>query len=268
MRAYVEVTSVKVSYIDEEALKKQAEAEAAKKDASSSRASSAPKVSKPTPEEEAAMMHTTQITSLVRRSKVPALMKYLSANSILSTFEFVPQSQYHHAPTPLHLAASLNNAPVVTALLVRAEADPTIPNEDDKTAFELAGDRPTRDAFRAARGELGESRWNWNAANVPGALSQAEVQSRNARERKEKEEEDAKEKQRREAEVARLKREEEEKPWTKKGKGRAIGSLEKTGAEKREEEARGMTPEMRARLERERRARAAEERIKRMQGGG
>ena len=51
-----------------------------------------------------------------------------------------------------------------------------------------------------------------------------------------------------------------------KGRERKIGpgrTLEVTGAEKREQEARGLTPEMRMRLERERRARAAEERMKR-----
>jgi hypothetical protein len=42
---------------------------------------------------------------------------------------------------------------------------------------------------------------------------------------------------------------------------------EKTAQEKREEEARGMTPEMRMKLERERRARAAEARFKAMSGG-
>ncbi|OAX83619.1 hypothetical protein ACJ72_02019 [Emergomyces africanus] len=50
-------------------------------------------------------------------------------------------------------------------------------------------------------------------------------------------------------------------------KSRRPRLVEKTGAEKREEEMRGMTPELRARLERERRARAAEERIRRMQAG-
>jgi hypothetical protein len=45
----------------------------------------------------------------------------------------------------------------------------------------------------------------------------------------------------------------------------ALGAVQKTAQEKREEETRGLTPEMRARLERERRARAAEERIKRLQ---
>jgi hypothetical protein len=38
--------------------------------------------------------------------------------------------------------------------------------------------------------------------------------------------------------------------------------VQKTAQEKREEEARGMTPEMRMRLEREKRARAAEERMR------
>jgi hypothetical protein len=43
--------------------------------------------------------------------------------------------------------------------------------------------------------------------------------------------------------------------------------IAKTPQERREEEARGLTPEMKMRLERERRARAAEERMKRLQSG-
>ena len=46
-----------------------------------------------------------------------------------------------------------------------------------------------------------------------------------------------------------------------------LGVVAKTAEERREEDARGMTPEMRMRIERERRARAAEERMKRMAGG-
>jgi len=42
--------------------------------------------------------------------------------------------------------------------------------------------------------------------------------------------------------------------------------LPKTAEERREEDARGMTPEIRTRVERERRARAAEERMKRLTG--
>ena len=76
------------------------------------------------------------------------------------------------------------------------------------------------------------------------------------------------EKNRRKAELHRLKMEDAAKEalQAQRSGGRALGSVEKTASEKREEEMRGMTPEMRMRLERERRARAAEERIKRMQG--
>jgi hypothetical protein len=142
-----------------------------------------------------------------------------------------------------------------------------IANGEGRTAFELAGDRATRDAFRVARHELGESKWNWDAAKVPAAVSKEEVDSRAEKERKAAEEEEAK---RRKTELERLKKEEAARAASlqesRKAGGRALGAMEKTASEKREEEMRGMTPEMRMRLERERRARAAEERIRRMQG--
>jgi hypothetical protein len=84
-------------------------------------------------------------------------------------------------------------------------------------------------------------------------------------ERKEAIEEEA---NRRKASLERLKKEDAERAAqqiTKSG-GRTLGAVEKTAAEKRDEETRGMTPEMRMKLERERRARAAEERFRRMQG--
>lgn len=52
----------------------------------------------------------------------------------------------------------------------------------------------------------------------------------------------------------------------KAGVGKTLPVVEKTAEERSQGEARGLMPEMRARLERERRARAAEERIRRMQG--
>ncbi len=44
--------------------------------------------------------------------------------------------------------------------------------------------------------------------------------------------------------------------------------VQKSAQERREEEARGLKPEQRMKLDRERRARAAEERLRRMQAGG
>lgn len=194
-------------------------------------------------------------------------MSYLSKNSIPSSFTFQPSDsqQNFRCPTALHLASNLNSPAMVSALLTKAEADPTAINGEGRTPFELAGDRATRDAFRVARHELGESKWNWDVAKVPSPISKADVDSRAERERKAAEEE---EKNRRKAELHRLKMEDAAKEalQAKRSGGRALGSVEKTASEKREEEMRGMTPEMRMRLERERRARAAEERIKRMQG--
>ncbi|KAJ9666994.1 hypothetical protein H2201_002827 [Coniosporium apollinis] len=269
MRSFVELTRVKVSKIDEAALAAAAAAEAeaqAQKAATPPRPATPSKPPKPSKEDEAAL-HTTQIQSLIRRSKAPALLSYLSTNNVSPNFLFHPleSQQNHHAPTPLHLAASLNSSAVVLALLTKGGADPGVKSEDDKTPFDLAGDRATRDAFRIARQELGEERWNWDAANVPSPISKADAEARDKRDRSEA---DAAEAERRRVETERLRKETEEAEKDKRekrfGKGRVVP--EKTGAEKREEEARGMTPEMRARLERERRARAAEERMRRLQG--
>ncbi|PWY91434.1 hypothetical protein BO94DRAFT_489119 [Aspergillus sclerotioniger CBS 115572] len=266
MRCFKELTRVKVSQIDEAAL---AAAEAKQREVSKPSTprpqQQKPKVSK---EDEAAMLHTTQIQALIRRSKIPALMTYLSKNSIPASFTFRPvdSQQNFRCPTPLHFAANLNSPSMVLALLTKAETDPTAVNGEGRTPFELAGDRATRDAFRVARHELGESKWNWEATNVPSPISRDDANSRSERERKTAEEE---ENSRRKAEMNRLRKEEEASAVqhaSKKPAGRTLGSVEKTASEKREEEMRGMTPEMRMRLERERRARAAEERFRRMQG--
>lgn len=268
MRAFVELTRVKQSTFDEAALAA-LNAAPEEKTPATKPAAKPSKPPKPSKEEETAALHTSQLTSIIKRSKVPALLKYLKDNDLSANFTFVPAN--YHTPTSLHLAASLNSGPIVLALLTKAGADPTIMSDDARTPFSLAGDRATRDAFRIARSELGESAWDWERAGVPAALSKAEADKREAREKSEKAAEDKAEAERRKAETERLRKEseaEEAKRREKKiGKGKTLGALpEKTGAEKREEDARGLTPEARARLERERRARAAEERMRRLQG--
>lgn len=268
MRAFVELTRVKQSTIDEAAL---AEAEKQNQTPVTTAPAPKPKPPKPTKEEEEATLHTSQLVPLIKRSKVPALLNYLKTNNIPSTFLFFPVN--HHTPTPLHLAASLNSAPVVAALLSKGGADPTIMNDDARTPFALAGDRATRDAFRVARHELGESAWDWEKAEVPAALSRAEADKRDVQEKAEKEAGSKAESERRKAETERVRKESEaqeaQQLENRLGKGKSLGALPvKTGADLREEQMRGLTPEARMRLERERRARAAEERFKRMQGGG
>ena len=272
VRCFKELTRLKVSRVDEKALAAAAaeakrREEASKSQLARTQEAQEPRISK---EDETAMLHTSQIQALIRRSKIPALLSYISKNSIPSTFTFQPADYPHNfrCPTPLHLAANSNASSVVLALLTKSNFDPTEVNGEGRTPFELASDRPTRDAFRIARHELGESRWDWDAAHVPSALSKAEVESRLERDRKASEEGET---NRRKAEMERLRKEDAERAarsGPKKPGGRILAApaVEKTAQEKREDEMRGMSPEMRMKLERERRARAAEERIRRTQG--
>uniref|UniRef100_A0A4E9E1D4 VLRF1 domain-containing protein n=1 Tax=Gibberella zeae TaxID=5518 RepID=A0A4E9E1D4_GIBZA len=259
MRSFIELTRLKVrEIVPVEETKKEADVVP-----KTSTKPSKPKLSE---EEETALLHTSQLQAFVRRSKVPALLSYLKNNSITADFEFQPVEQNHHAPRPLHLAAAQNAAPLVLGLLVRGGADPTIKNNEGKTPFELAGERSTRDAFRVARSELGEAKWAWDDAKVPPAMTKAEADKRDEREKKEACDKEA---ERRKAEEERLQSEGPKVPEGRKQKGNILAAgLKQTPQEKREAEARGLTPEMRMRLERERRARAAEERLRKMQSGG
>ena len=272
MRAFTELTKLKVSTLTEAAI------EAFPGDQqTSSKPAKAPTASRPAPptlskEEEAAMLHTSQLQALIRRSKAPGLLIYLAKNSLSPNYAFYPSSEHHHAPTPLHLAASTNSPALVIALLTKANADPTILNGDSKTAYDVAGDMRTRDAFRVARYMLersSNSSLDWDTSHVPSPMTQEEADARAARD---KATEDAAEAERRKQDLERIRREEEEQKvgnmQRKAGIGKTLPVVEKTAEERRQEDARGLTPEMRMRLERERRARAAEERIRRMQGGG
>jgi len=276
MRSFVELTRVKILEVDEVAIAaaRLAAEEAAKQaDAAKTLKQSIPATPKRSEEEETALLHSTQIQSLIRRSKLPALLSYFNNNDLSPDFLFHPKDsqQNFHAPTPLHLASSQNSVPLVSGLLIKGGANPTLQNGEGKTAFDLAGERSTRDAFRVARSELGVSKWDWEAAHIPAALSRVEAEQRDAREKKE---EAKKEEDRRKAETARLKQEGPkvvDGPLGRaagRGRALALGQVQKSAQEKREEEARGLTPEMRMRLERERRARAAEARMRGMQGGG
>jgi hypothetical protein len=143
---------------------------------------------------------------------------------------------------------------MVSTLLEKAGADPTALNSEEKVPFEIAGDRPTRDAFRIARSELGESRWDWHKAHCPPAMTREEAESR---EKAQQAEINDREEQRRKAELERIEQEKSSAHNTKSSSGKKIPALETTAADRREQEARGLTPEQKQRLERERRARAA-----------
>ncbi|KAF2218719.1 hypothetical protein BDZ85DRAFT_77322 [Elsinoe ampelina] len=275
MRCFVELTRVKITTVDELALAQKAAEDAARAEteAASSRPAPAPKPAKPkiSKEEEEGLIHTTQLQSLIRRSKAPALVSYMTSNSISPNFEFLPKDkpENHHAPTPLHLAASVNSAACISALLLKAKADPTLKSPDGKTPHDLAGDRPTRDAFRLARSTLGETAFDWDVAGVGSPLSKTEADARAAQDKAEADAAKAVEQTRRQEELEKLRREDREKEEAGRekrfGKGKSLEAAaprQMSAQERAEEETRGMTPEMRTRLERERRARAAEARMR------
>lgn len=264
MRSFIELTRLKVQEIDLMETTKPVQESSTKTAPVKPAKPAAPKL---TEEEETAQLHTTQLQAFIRRSKLPALLTYLKSNDLQPDFRFQPadSQQNYHAPTPLHLAASQNSAPLVSGLLIKAGADPTVQSNEGKTPFDLAGDRAARDAFRVARDELGESAWDWEAAHVPAALKRADAERREERERVEAERREA---ERRAAEEIRLRREGPKVAADgKTGKGRSVldAGVPRSAQDRREEEARGLTPEQRMKLDRERRARAAEERLKRMQ---
>ena len=285
MRCFVELTRAKVRVVDEEAERRAIEEEketarirkeeenarvARKKEEDGKRAAANAK-------EQEATLHTNQLTALIRRKKAPALLSYLTSNGLDPAYRFYPSDlpAHYHAPTPLHMAASTNASAIVTALLVKASADPTVPNIESKTAFDLAGERSTRDVFRVARAELGETRWDWAQAHVPEPLSRDEAIKRAEQEKRDEAQNEAARRQDglekvREEEARRdeeLKLRGDEKRGQKHGKGKMLmlGGQERTAEERRAEDARGMTPEMKMRMERERRAKAVEERMRRMQ---
>lgn len=258
MRSFIELTRLKVREFDP-ALEAKEDRPASTPTKTPSSKPAKPKLSE---EEETALLHTSQLQAFVRRSKLPALLAYLGNNGLSPDFEFQPSDQYIRTPRPLHLAAAQNSPPLVLGILTRAGADPSVQNVEGRTAFELAGDRSTRDAFRVARWELGESKWAWEQAKVPSAMTKVEADGREEREKLDAE---RKESERRKAEEERLRSEGPRVAEDRKAKGSTLGSaLTKTPQERREEETRGLTPEMSIRLERERRARAVEERLRKM----
>lgn len=253
MRCFVELTRVKVSLVSEESLATKNSTETTTTTAPAQAAPKKPPKIEKDPLEE----HTNQITNMIKRAKIPALLSYLTTHSLSANTAFVPHQ--HHTPYPLHLASSHSLPAVVTALLVKAGADPTLKNESGKTAYEVAGDRATRDAFRVARGTLGEKKWAWDEGHVPEPLSKRQLEARERKEREEREKEAA----RRKEETEKLLQEEKEKGKKMPSSG---GRSLVVGLE-REMQTRGLSEEAKKKLERERRARAAEERIRKMQSG-
>lgn len=81
--------------------------------------------------------------------------------------------------TPLHEAAKSANAEKVLELLEQG-LDPTIKDERGRTPYTLATEKEVRNIFRRFMASNLE-KWDWNAANVPSALTKEMEESQAAR---------------------------------------------------------------------------------------
>lgn len=213
-----------------------------------------PQMTEEQKEEQRLVAHSSALATIIQRKKIPALTAYLKDNKLSPDFALRPASTHAHTSTLLHLASS-SSLPAIVAALLSLGANPEVTNAAGKTPFEVAGDRATRDRFRVARHSMGESKWNWEAAKIPKPLSEKEVLLRDQREQADL----AEAKAQKAAESKRI-ADEALKPSLVKSSGRGVAVPNQGNVAN----DRGLTEEMRIKIERERRARAAEARFARL----
>jgi hypothetical protein len=251
-----------------------------------------PKLSK---EEEIFQEKWNRLLEMVTKGRLEALKGFLDKEgpSLGGVDAQIPDWAREKRASILQLAVQNSHEEMVRWLLEEARADPTIPvpapkageaDEDEghksdapqlgrlplsgsrRTAYDLARSKPMRDIFRRCAATH-PTWWDWlGAARVPSALSQEMEEGR-----------EEKKKVRRKGLKDRVKeREARENDRPKTPPVEAVADTKEVpssakshklgGASGGAEGVAGLTPEMRAKVERERRARAAEARLKSLGG--
>jgi hypothetical protein len=278
IRCLGELTRVKVSHFTEADLREQDEAFLAslpKPKPLPSAASIAPpklpkvEVPKLTKEQEASKEKWGRVLEMARRGRLDVLKSFWDreSESFGGVDARVPDwaERDNAGSTLLQVAASSGQEPVVEWLLETLEADPTL-SVDAQTgttktghvAYDLASNKGVRDAFRRAAGSMPD-RWDWlGAGHVPSVLTK-EMET----------EQDQKKKIRRKGLKEKMKEREEraaveveEDPEPAPAAAAPSTGPQKLGGNKVIGGTEGLTPEMRMKIERERRARAIEARLK------
>jgi hypothetical protein len=251
-----------------------------------------PKLSK---EEEILREKWDRLLEMVVKGRLDPLKVFLDRESstIGGIDALIPEWTGERRATILQIAVQNNHEDVTRWLLEEGCADPTIPvpllkpgevDEDEghksdtfvpvqkgsrRTAYDLARTKPIRDIFRRCAASHPD-RWDWfGAARVPSALSQEMEEEREekkkvrrkglkdrVKEREAREKEKEKEHSKTLPVPVEVRVAVKEVPNTT---SRRLGGVAGAGAG-----VAGLTPEMKARVEREQRARAAEARLKRL----
>ncbi|KAG2070226.1 hypothetical protein BDR04DRAFT_1100455 [Suillus decipiens] len=306
VRCLLELTQVKTSHLTEEALRAQDEAFLASlpkpKATPSAAPTAAPEKAKPqrlTKEEEAYREKWSRLLDMITKGRSEPLKSFWEREgaSLGGVDALIPEWTGDRRASLLQVAVQSGQEDVTRWLLYELHANPTIiapssgvhqedntANESDssnpptlqgagsrRTAYDLARTRAIRDVFRQCAGDHPDW-WDWfGAARVPSTFN------------KEKEEaKDEKKKQRKKGLKEKM-REREVREREREGKQPDIGDEQvETKSEPRSQDptaprklggssgaadsVMGLTVELRAKVERERRARAAEARLRFLTG--
>lgn len=280
----LELTRVKLSFLSEEALKEQDEAYLAslpkpkvKPEPKAVPVEKAPKPAKLSKEEEILREKWSRLLDMVSKGRVEPLRTFWvkESSNLGGPDARIPEWIGDDAGrTLLQFAAQSGQEETTRWFLQEGRSDPTLPvhTEVDPsskilTACDISKTKAVRDVFRRCAAEQPDL-WDWfGAGHVPSALS------------KEMEEErDEKKKARRKGLKDKVReREAKEKdkvqsrspspqlplpPHQSSAAANSTGARRLGGVAGASEGVTGLTPEMRAKVERERRARAAEARLK------
>lgn len=198
-----------------------------------------------TPEE----IQSEEIVTLLKKSKIPALVTFIKKNKIDVNQPLLPEEKYQGL-TMLHYASQNGHKQMVYALLTTLKCDPSIQTKYAKTPWQLSKDDVIRHQFQLARHKLGEEGIDWENANVDKPLSKEEIQEIESTAEKQ-DQEIVEEVMQRELDKLRLQKQEERK------------NDKKIGGDSEGQSMEGMTEDQKRAYMREVRARAAEARMKR-----
>ncbi|KAJ7743108.1 hypothetical protein B0H16DRAFT_1423054 [Mycena metata] len=291
-RCLMELTRAKTSHLTEDALRAQDEAYLASLPKPKpipvvvAPAPEKPKPIKLSKEEEIFREKWSRLLEMVGKGRLEPLKSFWEreGENLGGVDAFIPEWTGEKRATLLQVAAYAGHEDVTSWLLETLHADPTVdvplakagePEDNDsgdasdsprppkgsrRTAYDLARNRAVRDVFRRCAGAHPDL-WDWfGAARVPSALSKEMEEERD--EKKKVWRKGLKDRVKEREGKAKPAPEPEPKPVLPEPKvHNPTGPRKLGGASGATEGIAGLTPEMRAKVERERRARAAEARL-------
>ncbi len=203
------------------------------------------KVKEVQPEKEVENPDVTKAKDLILKDKVDLLASHLQKTG-LNLDEALPGSSV------LHFAA-LSSAPLCVSYLLEQGLNPTLKDINQKRAYDLSSSKPTRDAFRRFW-HTNPEKWDYSQTSIPSPLSSEQEEKQKLK----KKERSRKVKASKPALISQPEEEEEETEL--RGKSH-LSHLSKTQIN-----ASNMSAETRMRIDREKRAAAAERRSRLSKG--